>query len=81
VYGLHHFGRPLGLLLRPEGDQVERAQRLNEAPPEIMSNLRVSADASGHQRMGHLQQHRRSPPKNGTSGVLPSLLITLSGAK
>src|SRR5439155_20664572 len=60
VHGLHHFGRPLGFLLRPVGDQVEGAQRVDEAPPEITSNIRVIEDAGGHERMSHLQEHRRA---------------------
>jgi hypothetical protein len=36
---------------------------VNEAPPEIMSNVGVIEDAGGDEWMGHLQQHRRSAPQ------------------
>ena len=63
VHGLHELDRPLGLLLRPEGDQVERAQRVDEAPPKIMLDVGVIADAGGHEWMGHLEQYRRPTPQ------------------
>jgi hypothetical protein len=47
VHDLHRLGCPVGLLLRPVGNQVERAQRANEAPPEIASNLGVVENAGG----------------------------------
>jgi hypothetical protein len=55
--------------------------RNDRTPPEITSNVGVLEDAGGHEWMGHLQEHRRSAPQKRDEWRVPSLLITLSGAK
>jgi len=55
---LHRGSGPRRLVLAPEGDQVERAQRSQEALPQIAPVVRVSGDAGGDQRVRHLEQHR-----------------------
>lgn len=77
----HRRARRLGFGLAAEGDQVERAQRAPEAAPEVAAIVGVIGDAHGDQRMGDLEQHRRPPPSKGVTGELPTLRITLSGAK
>jgi hypothetical protein len=81
VDGLHCFSCALGLLLRSVGDQVEGPECAGEPVPEVASVVGVVDDASGDERMGDLEEHRRPTPRNGVSGELPTLRITLSGAK
>jgi hypothetical protein len=54
VNGLHQFGRAVGLLLGPEGDEIQRAERADKASPEIVANVGVIENTRGDERMSDL---------------------------
>ena len=81
VDGLHRFGRPFCLRLRAVGDQVEGSERAPEPAPEVAAIVGVLDDTDGDERWATWRRTAGPPPKNGVSGVLPTLRITLSGEK
>jgi len=54
---------------------------VHEPLPEVAAIVGVADDARCDERMGDLSKTAGPPPKNGVRGELPTLRITLSGAK